>query len=127
MHCLSIELGSSLDEAFDKLHEAETQLKAIVMRKFDEAVRDEDVASVERFFKIFPLLNQHNEGLKKFSTYLCSQVRIIYVPFLVLGYIFFHFMLAVRGMLLKGQHRDSFFRVNIPSLPGIQNLYIGQI
>ncbi|GIX95139.1 hypothetical protein CDAR_178892 [Caerostris darwini] len=66
--------GSSLDEAFEKLHEAETQLKAIVMRKFDEAVRDEDVASVERFFKIFPLLNQHNEGLKKFSTYLCSQI-----------------------------------------------------
>ncbi|KAG8196740.1 hypothetical protein JTE90_014474 [Oedothorax gibbosus] len=66
--------GNSLDEAFNKLHEAETQLKAIVMRKFDEAVRDEDVASVERFFKIFPLLNQHNEGLKKFSTYLCSQI-----------------------------------------------------
>lgn len=66
--------GSSLDEAFDKLHEAENRLKAIVMRKFDDAVRDEDVASVERFFKIFPLLNQHNEGLKKFSTYLCSQV-----------------------------------------------------
>ncbi|XP_054719485.1 LOW QUALITY PROTEIN: conserved oligomeric Golgi complex subunit 4-like [Uloborus diversus] len=66
--------GSSLDEAFVKLHEAETQLKAIVMRKFDDAVRDEDVASVERFFKIFPLLNQHNEGLKKFSTYLCSQI-----------------------------------------------------
>ncbi|XP_035231381.1 conserved oligomeric Golgi complex subunit 4-like [Stegodyphus dumicola] len=66
--------GSSLDEAFLKLHEAENQLKAIVMRKFDDAVRDEDVASVERFFKIFPLLNQHNEGLKKFSTYLCSQI-----------------------------------------------------
>ncbi|XP_015922764.1 conserved oligomeric Golgi complex subunit 4 [Parasteatoda tepidariorum] len=66
--------GSTLDEAFERLHDAENQLKALVMRKFDEAVRDEDVASVERFFKIFPLLNQHNEGLKKFSTYLCSQI-----------------------------------------------------
>lgn len=66
--------GSSLDEAFARLHEAENKLKAIVLRKFDEAVRDEDIASVERFFKIFPLLNQHNEGLKKFSTYLCSQI-----------------------------------------------------
>ncbi|XP_023216827.1 conserved oligomeric Golgi complex subunit 4-like [Centruroides sculpturatus] len=66
--------GSSLDEAFSKLHEAENKLKAIVLRKFDEAVRDEDIASVERFFKIFPLLNQHNEGLRKFSTYLCSQI-----------------------------------------------------
>lgn len=66
--------GSSLDEAFSKLHEAENKLKAIVLRKFDEAVRNEDIASVERFFKIFPLLNQHNEGLRKFSTYLCSQI-----------------------------------------------------
>jgi len=66
--------ASSMDEAFARLHEAEIKLKNIVMKKFDEAVRDDDVASVERFFKIFPLLNQHSEGLKKFSSYLCTKI-----------------------------------------------------
>jgi hypothetical protein len=66
--------ASSMDEAFARLHEAEIKLKNIVMKKFDEAVRDDDVASVERFFKIFPLLNQHTEGLKKFSNYLCTKI-----------------------------------------------------
>ena len=66
--------ASSMDEAFIKLHEAEIKLKNIVMKRFDEAVRDDDVASVERYFKIFPLLNQHQEGLKKFSTYLCTKI-----------------------------------------------------
>ncbi|UYV63980.1 hypothetical protein LAZ67_2006240, partial [Cordylochernes scorpioides] len=68
-----VDAGSNLDEAFSKLAQAEKRLKEIVTSKFDEAVRDEDVASVERFFKIFPLLNLHHEGLKKFGTYLCAQ------------------------------------------------------
>ncbi len=43
--------------------------------RFDEAVKKEDLASIERFFKIFPLINMHEEGLKKFTLYLCSKVR----------------------------------------------------
>uniref|UniRef100_T1J554 Conserved oligomeric Golgi complex subunit 4 n=1 Tax=Strigamia maritima TaxID=126957 RepID=T1J554_STRMM len=66
--------GNSLDTAFSLLRDAQSVLKDTVIRKFDESVRDEDLASVERFFKIFPLLNQHEEGLKKFSKYLCSQI-----------------------------------------------------
>lgn len=67
--------ASSMLEAFAQLHEAEAKLKALVMRRFDEAVSHDDVASVERFFKIFPLLNQHEEGLKKFSRYLCTKIN----------------------------------------------------
>lgn len=67
--------ASSMDEAFARLHEAEAKLKSIVMKKFDEAVNQDDVSSVERFFKIFPLLNQHFEGLKKFSKYLCAKIN----------------------------------------------------
>lgn len=33
-----------------------------------------DLPQVERFFKIFPLLALHEEGLSKFSEYLCKQV-----------------------------------------------------
>lgn len=68
-----------MDASFHKLHEAEQKLKQVVIAKFDEAVKDEDLASVERFFKIFPLLNMHEEGLGRFTTYLCSKVINIHM------------------------------------------------
>ena len=36
----------------------------------------EDLASIERFFKIFPLINMHDEGLNKFMSYLRSKLAI---------------------------------------------------
>ena len=66
--------GSSLDTSFKLLTEAQQKLKSIVHSKFDAAVHSGDVASVERFFKIFPLIGEHEPGLSKFSKYLCSQV-----------------------------------------------------
>lgn len=69
--------GSNLDGALKTLHQAEGTVKEIVAQKFDEAVKLEDLASIERFFKIFPLINMHDEGLKKFTQYLCSKVCAI--------------------------------------------------
>ena len=66
--------ASSLDSALKTLHEAEVKVKEIVSKRFDEAVKQEDLASIERFFKIFPLINMHDEGLKKFTVYLCSKI-----------------------------------------------------
>lgn len=66
---------ASLDLALKTLHEAEIKVREIVAKRFDEAVKDEDLASIERFFKIFPLIKMHDEGLKKFTHYLCSKVR----------------------------------------------------
>ncbi|KAL5021531.1 hypothetical protein ScPMuIL_000686 [Solemya velum] len=66
--------GSSLETSFKLLHEAEEKLKIIVQSKFDASVHSGDVASVERFFKIFPLLGLHEEGLTKFGKYLASQL-----------------------------------------------------
>ena len=68
-------VGTALETSFKLLHEAQTKLKQIVHSKFDAAVHSGDVASVERFFKIFPLIGQHEEGLAKFSKYLCAQVN----------------------------------------------------
>jgi len=68
---------TSVTNSFSLLHEAATQLGSVVTQKFDEAVRAEDLASVERFFKIFPLLGMQNEGLVKFSLYLCSKVMLV--------------------------------------------------
>lgn len=56
------------------IYEAEEKLKSIVQNKFDTAVHQGDVASVERFFKIYPLLGMLSEGLSKFGKYLAAQV-----------------------------------------------------
>ena len=58
------------------LHEAEARLKGVVARRFDEAVKDEDLASIERFFKLFPLLGLHEEGLKNFTDYLATKLAL---------------------------------------------------
>ncbi|CAH1779240.1 unnamed protein product [Owenia fusiformis] len=66
--------GNTLDTSFKLLHEAESKLKSIVNNRFDAAVHAGDSGSVTRYFKIFPLLGLHEEGLKKFSKYLCAQI-----------------------------------------------------
>lgn len=71
--------GGTLDSSFRMLYEAEEKLKLIVHSKFDAAVHSGDVASVERFFKIFPLLGLYTEGLTKFGKYLAAQVWCIYL------------------------------------------------
>lgn len=66
--------AASLEIALQTLHEAEHRVRFVVSQRFDEAVKHEDLASIERFFKIFPLINMHEGGLQKFTTYLCSKL-----------------------------------------------------
>lgn len=68
--------GSDLAGSFALLHEAEVKLKSIVCDKFEAAISNGDRNSVERFFKIFPLLGQHQLGLEKYAEYLCSQIAV---------------------------------------------------
>ena len=72
-------LGPTVDSSIVLLHQAKDQLCKVLQSKFDEAVLDTDAASVERFFKIYPLLNMHEEGIHKFSTYLAAQVITNYI------------------------------------------------
>ncbi|KAL0116601.1 hypothetical protein PUN28_009914 [Cardiocondyla obscurior] len=65
----------SISSSLITLQQAAMELRAVVAHKFDEAVKSEDLASVERFFKIFPLLGMHSEGLKKFCNYLCAKLH----------------------------------------------------
>ncbi|KAI9528412.1 Golgi transport complex subunit 4 [Dissostichus eleginoides] len=66
--------SSAVDASLVMLQEAEQKLKVIVAEKLDEAVAAVDLAQVERFFKIFPLLGLHQQGLARFGQYLCSQL-----------------------------------------------------
>ncbi|XP_044750706.1 conserved oligomeric Golgi complex subunit 4 [Coccinella septempunctata] len=56
------------------LQDATSQLRALVEHKFNEAVRTEDLVSIERFFKIFPLLGMHDTGITEFCTFLRGKV-----------------------------------------------------
>lgn len=66
---------SSVSSSFTLLEKVAEHLRVVVTQKFTEAIVDEDLASVERFFKIYPLLNMHEEGLKEYSLYLSSKLR----------------------------------------------------
>ncbi|XP_061820118.1 conserved oligomeric Golgi complex subunit 4 isoform X1 [Nerophis lumbriciformis] len=68
------EESSAVDASLLLLQEAEQKLKVIVAKKLDEAVAAVDLPQVERFFKIFPLLGLHQQGLARFGQYLCSQL-----------------------------------------------------
>uniref|UniRef100_A0A182RUR1 Conserved oligomeric Golgi complex subunit 4 n=1 Tax=Anopheles funestus TaxID=62324 RepID=A0A182RUR1_ANOFN len=67
---------TSVSQAVSTLEQATVQIQQMVNQKFDEAVKRDDLASVERFFKIFPLLGMHDEGLEKFMTYICGKLQI---------------------------------------------------
>jgi uncharacterized protein YoxC len=69
-----VENVSGMLKSVRTLQDAASQLQAIVEHKFNEAVKNEDLVSVERFFKIFPLLGMHEEGIKELCTYLRTKV-----------------------------------------------------
>lgn len=66
---------SSVSKAVDTLQQATMQLRHLITQKFDESVKKDDLASVERFFKIFPLLGMHDHGIEKFSSYICQKLN----------------------------------------------------
>ena len=67
-----------MKNSFNTLNAAAAKLKSITHSKFDAAVNTGDVASVERFFKLFPLLGIKEEGLTKFAKWQSAQVIQIY-------------------------------------------------
>ncbi|XP_057291059.1 conserved oligomeric Golgi complex subunit 4-like [Hydractinia symbiolongicarpus] len=65
---------TDLNASFTYLHKAQEDLQQAVRKKFDEAVVQRKKSEVERFFKLFPLVGLHEEGLLKFSKYLRQQI-----------------------------------------------------
>lgn len=65
---------TTVNLAFNTLTEATAKMRQIIAQKFDDAVIKDDLASVERFFKIFPLIGMHDEGIDKFAKYICTKL-----------------------------------------------------
>lgn len=59
-------------QSYEILRRASVDLKGIIEKKFDEAT---DEASMQRYFKIFPMINEHTSGLQRFGKYLVSKVQ----------------------------------------------------
>ncbi|VDN28810.1 unnamed protein product [Gongylonema pulchrum] len=66
--------GQSMGRSYEILREAAAEMKSIVEKRFDQAVESNDVASIQRFFKLFPLLNEHANGIRRFGDYLCAEI-----------------------------------------------------
>lgn len=83
-----IENVSSILKSIRTLQDAANQLQAIVKHKFDEAVKNEDLVSIERFFKIFPLVGMHEEGIREFCNFLRTKVsNVLLVKYLDIFFI----------------------------------------
>lgn len=66
---------TSVSQALSTLNDATARLRQIVGQRFDEAVAKDDLASVERFFKIFPLLGMHIQGIEQFASYINKKLE----------------------------------------------------
>lgn len=60
--------------SFTVLRENESRLKDLVRQRFREAAGSGNQADVERFGRLFPLLNLHEEGLDLYAHHLRSKV-----------------------------------------------------
>uniref|UniRef100_A0A0R3RI04 Conserved oligomeric Golgi complex subunit 4 n=1 Tax=Elaeophora elaphi TaxID=1147741 RepID=A0A0R3RI04_9BILA len=69
------DVGQSMGKSYEILREAANEMKSIIEKRFDQAVVDNDVASIQRFFKLFPLLNEHAKGIKRIGDYLCVEIH----------------------------------------------------
>lgn len=66
---------TSVKTAVDTLHSATAKLRTLLSIKFEEAVKKDDVASVERFFKLFPAVGQREEGVQQFTHFIAGKLQ----------------------------------------------------
>ncbi|CAB3404713.1 unnamed protein product [Caenorhabditis bovis] len=64
----------SIRHSYDVLTLAKERLSKILKAKLDDAVKRTDVAEMQRFVKLFPLLNEPDEGLQRFGVYLNQKI-----------------------------------------------------
>ncbi|KAI6238067.1 Component of oligomeric Golgi complex 4 [Aphelenchoides fujianensis] len=69
------EAGQSMKHSYEVLRKAAADLKPIIERKFDEAQAEGDEAKMQRYFKIFPMINEHAAGIQRFGRHLVRGVE----------------------------------------------------
>lgn len=67
---------SMITSALKHLQNATELLQDTVSKRFEQAALVQDSTSIERYFKIFPLLGMHDVGLEKFVDYLGHILKV---------------------------------------------------
>lgn len=67
---------SMISSALKHLQDATELLQDTVSKRFEQASLVQDSKSIERYFKIFPLLGMHDVGLTKFVDYLGRVLKV---------------------------------------------------
>ena len=60
----------TMNLALRKLDDARSELSKLCHQKILRAINEKNTRDIERFFKLFPLLNEHETGLRVFSDHL---------------------------------------------------------
>uniref|UniRef100_A0A8D8WQE2 Conserved oligomeric Golgi complex subunit 4 n=1 Tax=Cacopsylla melanoneura TaxID=428564 RepID=A0A8D8WQE2_9HEMI len=66
---------TTVTTSFNLLQQAASNLRSIMSNKFQVAVDKKDSASVERYFKLFPLIDMHQFGLEQYSKFICTKLK----------------------------------------------------
>ena len=84
-------MGHSVIHSYEVLTNAKSRLKDILERRLDDAIDRDDVSSMQRFVKLFPLINEHDSGLIRFSGYLGKHIAKVGEDNIKVSIIFFFF------------------------------------
>ncbi|KAJ1643865.1 Golgi transport complex subunit 4 [Dispira simplex] len=67
--------ASSVKSVRELLERVRIQLVKLITSNFDQAVRNHDTKAISQCFKLFPLIQQENVGLDRYSKFLCEALH----------------------------------------------------
>lgn len=63
-----------VDLALAEIDEVRGKLVKLCQTNIDRAIKEENPKEIERYFKLFPILNEHSEGLNRYASYLRGRI-----------------------------------------------------
>ncbi|CAI4220852.1 unnamed protein product [Auanema sp. JU1783] len=69
------EAGQTIRHSYEVLSAARTRLKEILEKRLDDAIARHEIAEMQRYVKLFPLINEHESGLSRFAMYFGGLIR----------------------------------------------------
>lgn len=66
--------SQTMQLALNDLNRAKDHLLKLCQENLVQAIKENNTKDIDRFFKIFPLLNEHEDGLLRYSEYLKDQI-----------------------------------------------------
>lgn len=64
----------TMNSALLELDEARGRLLELCQQNITKSIKENNTKDIERYFKIFPLLNEHQDGLRRYAEYLQGKI-----------------------------------------------------